>query len=57
MWLIFALLSAFFAAATSILAKEGINFEIDGDGGFVEKQLPPAGTKINLNDYIVLITN
>ena len=43
--------------AINILIKLGISYEIDGDGGKIEKQLPPAGTKINLNNNVLLITN
>ncbi|MBQ3494906.1 MAG: PASTA domain-containing protein [Clostridia bacterium] len=43
--------------AISELTKLKINYEIDGEGGFVQKQLPPAGTKINLNDYVLIVTN
>ena len=45
------------AEATSKLISLGICYEIDGDGGKIIKQLPPVGTKINLNDSVVLITN
>ena len=43
--------------AINILIKLGVSYEIDGDGGKIEKQLPPAGTKINLNNNVLLITN
>ena len=43
--------------ATNKLISLGINYEIDGEGGKIIKQLPPVGTKINLNDSIILITN
>ena len=40
-----------------MLNNLGISYEIDGDGGTVERQLPPAGTNIDLNSTVVLITN
>ncbi len=38
------------------LKKLGINFETDGEGGMVIKQLPPAGTTVAKGDTIILIT-
>ncbi len=43
--------------AIKLLNSLGISYEIDGDGGMVERQLPPAGTEIDLNMSVVLITN
>lgn len=43
--------------AINVLTKLGISYEIDGSGGKISRQLPPAGTKINLNNNILLITN
>jgi stage V sporulation protein D (sporulation-specific penicillin-binding protein) len=43
--------------AINMLIKLGISYEIDGEGGKIEKQLPPAGTLINLNNSILLVTN
>ena len=51
---VFASISAVVAIFVMLLK---INYEIDGEGGFVLKQLPPAGTKINLNDYVLIVTN
>lgn len=42
--------------AAVILDKIGINFETDGEGGIVLKQLPPSGTTLAKGDTIVLIT-
>ena len=42
--------------ALETLIKMGINYEIDGDGGFVKKQLPPAGTILAVGDTIVVVT-
>lgn len=38
------------------LKKVGLNFEIDGSGGIIKEQLPPAGTILNKGDTILLIT-
>ncbi len=35
----------------------GISYEVDGDGGIIAKQLPPAGTIIEKTDTILLITD
>lgn len=43
--------------AIKMLNSLNISYEIDGDGGIIEKQLPPAGTNIDLNLSVVLITN
>ena len=43
--------------AVNTLSKLGISYEIDGNGDKISRQLPPAGTKINLNNNILLITN
>jgi len=43
--------------AVEVLTKLGINYEIDGEGGRVIKQLPPIGTTLAVGDTIVLITN
>lgn len=42
--------------AAVILDKIGINFETDGEGGIILKQLPPSGTTLAKGDTIVLIT-
>ena len=38
------------------LEKLGIKYEIDGEGGFVKRQLPPAGTMIEKGSIVLLIT-
>ena len=38
------------------LRKVGLECEIDGSGGIVLSQLPPAGTKLNRGDTVLLIT-
>ncbi len=43
--------------ALKMLNELNISYEIDGDGGIIERQLPPAGTIIDLNSSVVLITN
>lgn len=42
--------------ASIILKNLDISYEIDGEGGKIIKQLPPAGTKIESNDTVVIIT-
>ena len=42
--------------ALETLIKLGISYEIDGEGGFITKQLPPAGTIIPLNTTILVQT-
>lgn len=44
------------ADAAVELKKLGINFETDGEGGIVKRQLPPAGTSVAKGDTIILIT-
>lgn len=44
------------ANAVSELKKIGLEYEIDGDGGVVKKQLPPAGTKLYKGQTVLLIT-
>ena len=39
------------------LKKLGINFEIQGDGGFIIEQLPPPKTLLYKGQYVYLITN
>lgn len=43
--------------ACTTLNSLGINYEVDGDGGKIVKQLPPAGTQIESTSTIVIITN
>lgn len=42
--------------AVSLLKKTGLNYEIDGEGGVVKQQLPPAGTKLIKGSTILLTT-
>lgn len=42
--------------AITILNEVGVSYEIDGDGGMVVKQLPPAGTKVDKNSTVLIIT-
>ena len=42
--------------AIAMLAKQNLRCEIDGQGGFVVKQLPPAGTILNEGDTVLLQT-
>lgn len=44
------------ANAVAELKKVGLEYEIDGDGGIIKKQLPPAGTKIYKGSVVLLIT-
>lgn len=41
--------------AIVLLHKIGLEFEIDGCGGLVKSQLPPAGTVLNKGDTVLLI--
>lgn len=41
----------------SILIKLGLTYEIDGDGGEVINQLPPAGTMLYKNANVILVTD
>lgn len=43
--------------AVSILIKLGLTYEIDGDGGEVINQLPPAGTMLYKNANVILVTD
>ncbi|MGN1201029.1 MAG: penicillin-binding transpeptidase domain-containing protein [Candidatus Caccovivens sp.] len=44
------------ANAVAKLKTVGLNYEIDGDGGIVIGQLPPAGTKLYKGDTVLLLT-
>lgn len=44
------------ANAVAILAQIGLEYEIDGEGGIVLSQLPPAGTILNRGDTVLLTT-
>lgn len=44
------------ANAVAELKKVGIEYEIDGDGSIITKQLPPAGTKIYKGSVVLLVT-
>lgn len=44
------------ANACAELKKHGLEYEIDGDGGVVKKQLPPAGTILYKGQTVLLIT-
>lgn len=43
--------------AVTTLIKLGLTYEIDGDGGIITNQLPPAGTMLFKNANVILITN
>ena len=43
------------ANACAELKKRGLEYEIDGDGGVVKKQLPPAGTILYKGQTVLLI--
>ena len=38
-----------------ILKTMGLDYELDGDGSFITKQLPPAGTQVKKGDKVLLI--
>lgn len=38
------------------LRRAGLNFEIDGEGGRILDQLPPAGTRLHKGDTVLLVT-
>lgn len=40
----------------SELKKLGLYYEVDGEGGVILSQLPPAGTTLNKGDTVILIT-
>ncbi len=40
-----------------ILKDLGLEYELDGEGKYIERQLPPAGTKIAKGTTILLVTN
>ena len=44
------------AEAVATLKAVGLNYEIDGEGGYVAKQLPPAGTKLYVGDTVLIVT-
>ncbi len=43
--------------ACTTLNSMGVSYEVDGEGGTIIKQLPPAGTTVNFNDTVVIITD
>lgn len=44
------------ANAVAELKKSGLEYEIDGAGGVVQKQLPPAGTILHKGDTVLIVT-
>ena len=38
------------------LKRVGLNYEIDGSGGVIKDQLPPAGTILKEGDTVLLVT-
>lgn len=44
------------ASAVAELKKIGLEYEIDGSGSTIKQQLPPAGTKLNKGETVLLIT-
>lgn len=42
--------------AIKVLNEIGVSYEIDGEGSVIIKQLPPAGTRVDKNDTVLLIT-
>ena len=44
------------ANAVAELKKLGIYYEIDGDGGLIKRQLPPAGTILYKGQTVLLVT-
>ena len=44
------------ANAVAELKKLGIYYEIDGDGGVIKRQLPPAGTILYKGQTVLLVT-
>ena len=43
------------SAAAVVLKNVGIEYELDGEGLFVAKQLPPAGTNVKCGQKVLLI--
>jgi len=44
------------AEAVALLKEVGLGYEIDGEGGFITKQLPPPGTILKEGDVVLLKT-
>lgn len=44
------------ANAAAELRRLGLDYEVDGDGGVVKKQLPPAGTRLFVGQTVLLVT-
>ena len=42
--------------ACALLSKLGLQYEIDGEGGIVKNQLPPAGTMMFKDANVILVT-
>ncbi len=51
-----ALVGKNIAEAQNILFKLGLQYEVDGEGGTVTDQLPPAGTMIKKNTVVIIST-
>ena len=45
------------AECISTLKQLDLNFEIDGDGEYISRQLPPAGMRLQKGTTILLVTN
>lgn len=44
------------ANAAAELKKAGLEYELDGSGGTIKEQLPPAGTKLTKGTTVLLVT-
>ena len=45
------------AEGADLIKKSGLEYELDGEGDMIVKQLPPQGTILNEGTTVVLITN
>ncbi len=43
------------AEAMAEVTAAGLGYEIDGEGAFITKQLPPAGTRLHKGDTVLLV--
>ena len=45
------------AAGVDLIKKAGLEYELDGEGDMIVKQLPPQGTVLNEGTSVVIVTN
>lgn len=45
------------AEGVALIKQAGLNYELDGEGGMIIRQLPPQGTLLNVGTSVVIVTD